>query len=104
MVLLARMLTASLDSSGSISRTDSRLWALPPWGVSICAGGRCGCQISVRAQWGGALRVSRGLVVEGVGVQAAATRGLGFHCQCVYCSCPVRDSEAQNCSHQGNRQ
>ena len=35
---------------------------------------------------GGCTKVSRGLVVEGVGVQAAATRGLGNHCQCVYCS------------------
>jgi len=49
-------------------------------------------------------KVAHGLVVEGVGVQAAATCGLGNHCHCVYYSCPVRDSEAQNCSHQGNRQ
>jgi len=49
-------------------------------------------------------KVARGLVVGGVRVQAAATCGLGNHCQCVYYSCPVRDSEAQNCSHQGNRQ
>jgi len=53
---------------------------------------------------GGCTKVARGLVVEGVGVQAAATCGLRNHCHCVYYSCPVRDSEVQNCSHQGNRQ